>query len=184
MFFIALTLALNSSEDNVMDARRLNELIERYGHQILRTAYMYLKDRQKAEDVSQEVFIKLYRNNPIFTSPDHEKAWLLRVTINLCKDQLKSFWSKRIVLDDTKEGASMRDTSDIALDNEQARQLFHAVLSLPENFKTPIILYYYHGMTSAQIAKIISTPEATVRSRLKRGREKLKTKLSNLWKDA
>lgn len=156
-----------------MDEARLTELVDRHGTRVLRTAFMYVHDHQRAEDISQEVFIKLFRTNPRFESEEHEKAWILRVTINLCKDQLKSFWSKRIVLDDTKTGESGPDTAEVVTAKDQANRLLAAVMTLPEAFKTPILLYYYQHLSSQEIASIMQTPEATVRSRLKRGRDKL-----------
>lgn len=170
IFSLIMSLDIESS----MEESLLAELIDKHSTRVLRTAYMYVHDRQRAEDICQDVFIKLYQTNPAFESDEHEKAWILRVTINKCKDYLKSFWSKRIVLDDTKQQTeSSRDTAEIVSDKEEAKQLLDAVMALPESFKTPIILYYYQHLNSAEIAKIMQTPEATVRSRLKRGRAKL-----------
>lgn len=95
-----------------MSPEALAALIERHGQTVLRTAALYLKDRARAEDVCQEVFLRLYRTNPAFQSPEHEKAFVLRVTINLCKDQLKSFWARRVVLDGEQEPPPGSDIAD------------------------------------------------------------------------
>ena len=131
------------------------------------------QDRARAEDVCQEVFLRLYRTNPAFQSPEHEEAFVLRVTINLCKDQLKSFWARRVVLDGEQEPPPGSDIADQVAANDQRRRLFTAVEGLPLPFRSVILLYYYQGMTTREIADTLGIPDATVRSRLKRAREKL-----------
>lgn len=166
-------LALADSGDDTMSSEALSEKIDRYGQMILRTAYMYLRDRQRAEDVCQEVFLRLFRDNRSFDSEEHEKAFILRVTINLCKDQLKSFWNKRIVLDDTKEPKPIGDVADEVAKEEARRALYESVLALPEAFKDVVLLYYYEGYNTREISETLGIPDATVRSRLKRARERL-----------
>lgn len=166
-------LALAEFGEGTMSPERLGDLIDRYGQTVLRTAYFYLKDKQKAEDICQEVFLKLFREDRAFESNDHEKAFILRMTINLCKDQLKSFWFKRIVLDDSKEPGRVEDIAEQVADKEARKALFSRVMALPEAFKTVIILYYYEGLSTREIAELLSIPDATVRSRLKRARERL-----------
>ena len=156
-----------------MSPEALAALIERHGQTVLRTAALYLKDRARAEDVCQEVFLRLYRTNPAFQSPEHEEAFVLRVTINLCKDQLKSFWARRVVLDGEQEPPPGSDIADQVAANDQRRRLFTAVEGLPLPFRSVILLYYYQGMTTREIADTLGIPDATVRSRLKRAREKL-----------
>ena len=156
-----------------MSPEALAALIERHGQTVLRTAALYLKDRARAEDVCQEVFLRLYRTNPAFQSPEHEKAFVLRVTINLCKDQLKSFWARRVVLDGEQEPPPGSDIADQVAADDQRRRLFTAVEGLPLPFRSVILLYYYQGMTTREIADTLGIPDATVRSRLKLAREKL-----------
>lgn len=170
-------LALLTFTDESMSEERLTQLIEQYGNTILRTAYLYLHDKQRAEDACQEVFIKLFKENRTFESANHEKAFILRVTINHCKDQLKSFWQRRIVLDDTKEPEPEADIANTVADNEARRALYHCVLALPEEFKSVVLLYYYEGMNTREIAEVLGVPDSTVRSRLKRARERLLHKL-------
>jgi len=170
-------LALDEFCDDTMSPETLSAIIDRYGQMILRTAYMYLRDRQKAEDVCQEVFLRVFRDNRAFDSEEHEKAFLLRVTINLCKDQLKSFWNKRIVLDDTKEPVPEGDIADKVASDEARRALYESVLALPEAFKDVVLLYYYEGYNTREISETLKIPDATVRSRLKRARERLLTNM-------
>ena len=176
-------LALAELTEGGMSPERLEDIVDRYGQTILRTAYLYLKDRQKAEDVCQEVFIKLFRENKEFENQSHEKAWILRVTINLCKDQLKSFWFKRIVLDETKQERP-GGQGDVVSEAVDAHELYHRVLNLPLPFKTVILLYYYEGFNTREISETLGVPDATVRSRLKRAREKLGADLKGGENDA
>lgn len=159
-----------------MSAERLNELIETYGTTVMRISYMYLKDKLHAEDVSQEVFIKLFKLNKSFENREHEKAWIIRVTINLCKDHLRSFWQKRISYGYESKAAA-QDVEEQVLKRNDNNELFKKVLSLSEAFKTVIILYYYEGYSTKEIASILDTPDATIRSRLKRARDKLKLEI-------
>ncbi len=177
MFLFAFARPAPLDPGGGMEEARLTALVDLHATRVLRTAYLYVHDRGRAEDISQEVFLKLYRMNPPFESDEHAKAWILRVTINLCKDHLKSFWSKRIVLDDTQSRESAPDTAEIVSQRDEAQRLLEAVMALPEVFKTPILLYYYQHLSSHEIAEIMQTPEATVRSRLKRGRDKLEASL-------
>ena len=173
MLFVAAVATLESAG---MAPEEVERIVNAYGTDLLRVAFMYLKDRHKAEDVCQEVFIKYYRALKAFDSKEHEKAWLLRVTINLCKDQLKSFWSKHMVMDDGTMNATVQSGDDVEK-TIQNKELYETVFALPEMFKTVIILYYYEGLNTQEIAHVIGAPDATVRSRLKRARERLGTLL-------
>lgn len=105
------------------------------------------------------------------------------MTINLCKDQLKSFWFKRIVLDETKQERP-GGQGDVVSEAVDAHELYHRVLNLPLPFKTVILLYYYEGFNTREISETLGVPDATVRSRLKRAREKLGADLKGGEDDA
>lgn len=167
---------------STMDQDRLGELIQKYGNTILRIAFAYMKDRQKAEDVCQDVYVKLYCSDPSFDSEEHEKAWLIRVTINLCKDMHKSAWNQKMVLTDTMvEQASTQDEPSEELERRaDAQELFDLVSSLDDQFKSVIILYYYQQMSTKEIASTLKIPESTVRTRLMRARNKLQTLLAEV----
>ena len=162
-------LALAELTEGGMSPERLEDIVDRYGQTILRTAYLYLKDRQRAEDVCQEVFIKLFRENKEFENQSHEKAWILRVTINLCKDQLKSWWRKRRVpLEESiqcEDGGSLPD------------ETLEKVLALPPQYREALYLYYYEGYSTPELASILHKKEATIRSYLHRGRALLKMEI-------
>ena len=169
----------NSSKAHL--EKEINRLIDLYGQDVLRTAYMYLKDLQKAEDVFQEVFIRVFRKYETFQGRSSEKSWIIRITINLCKDVLRSAWLKRALLTDKpveeelpQEGESLE--SRVAQDAED-KLLFSEVMNLKTEFKDVILLYYYHGYDTKEISEILKVKEGTVRSRLHRARQILKERL-------
>ena len=143
-------------------------LVTEYEKQIYRAAIAILGNVTEAQDIVQDVFIKLYEFTGEFTSKEHQKAWLLRVTINLCKNKLRSCWWRK--------SAPLLDTIP-AKDQEQL-ELMEYVMSLPAKYRTVIHLYYYEGYSTSEIAHITGQKEPTVRSLMSRARNQLKEKLS------
>lgn len=146
--------------------------IEKYSDMVRRICFIYLNNSTDVDDVFQDVFLKLLQNKSQFESSEHEKAWLIRVTINKCKDILKSFWRKKIDLTENMEVQSKFNFEDKA-ENE----LFNVVLSLPDKYKDVIYLYYYEEYTVPEIAKLLKKKENTIYSHLHRARGLVKEKL-------
>ena len=140
-----------------------------YGTMVYRLAMVYLGRHADAEDITQEVFVKLIYKAPAFLDKEHEKRWLLRVTVNLCKDQLKGFWRKRAIALE----------QDYPIDDPDTFGVADAVVRLPEKYKTVIHLHCYEGYTVAEIADILKLSESAVKMRLKRGREMLKLEMED-----
>ena len=160
--------------------KEIERLIDSYGNDVLRISYIYLKDKHLAEDAFQEVFVKVYKNLEKFQGKSSEKTWILSITMNTCKDMLRSSWLKRIIRLEDNESMNfeMKDTSN-SLDDTVIRQLeykelLNEVMNLPRKYKELIILYYYENISTSEISKILNIPEGTVRSRLFRAREMLK----------
>ena len=146
------------------------ELYEQYADDVLRVSYFYLGDRQKAEDVCQDVFVKLLSNAPELNE-GHEKAWLLKVALNRCRDLWRGAWVKRVVLGSpTFEMIPAPDETE-QRDDEEA--MLVAIHELPATFKEVILLHYYQGYGINEISAMMDLPEGTVSSRLSRGRKKL-----------
>lgn len=144
--------------------------VERYADMVKRICFYYLKNEADTEDVFQNVFLKYLLHDEPFIDEEHEKAWLLRVAINACKDYLKSFFRRNTV--------SLNVIKEMAAEvPEDHREVMEAVLSLPEKYKDPIYLHYYEGYSAAEIGKILGKKENTVYSLLSRGRKILKEKL-------
>ena len=150
-------------------------LYAQYADDVLRMAYFYLADRHKAEDVCQDVFVKLYTHGATI-EPGKEKAWLLRVTVNCCRDLWRGAWLKRVVL-----GAPTLDiipAQDETIEQrEEKAELMRAVNRLPAVFRETVLLHYYQGLGIAEIAQMLGLPEGTISSRLSRARKKLEALL-------
>lgn len=152
----------------------VNHAVERYADMVQRICFYHLKNQADTEDVFQNVFLKYMTHDQPFRDSEHEKAWLLRVSINACKDLLKSFFRKNVVSLEVLAEAEAEST-------EEYREVFEAVLSLPAKYKDVIYLSYYEGYTAAEIGKILGKAENTVYSLLSRGRGMLKEKLGGEW---
>ncbi len=145
-------------------------LYERYATDVLRMCYFYLADRQKAEDVVQDVFVRLMTTNPTL-QPGKEKAWLLKVAMNRCRDLWRGAWLKRVVLGSpTFELIPAPDEFSKIGDKQE---MMEAINKLPAMFKEVILLHYYQGYGIADIADMMELPEGTISSRLSRARKKL-----------
>ena len=157
----------------------IDRLVRSYGTMVMRQAYFYMKDKQKAEDVCQEVFLRIYKKQPLLPDEQSEKAYLLRVTINLCKDNLKSAWHRKVVpmAENYDAPGSGLTPEGESLQGEEKQMLYKAVMELPDIYKDVILLFYYHDMQTAEIAKVLGIPEVTVRTRLMRARGRLKETL-------
>ena len=153
--------------------RDVNELFERlysqYADDVLRVAYFYLGDRQKAEDVCQDVFLRLLTRTPDIQE-GHEKAWLLKVALNRCRDLWRGAWVKRVVLGTPFECVPAPD--EISQRTEK-NDLMEAVSKLNPTFKEVILLHYSQGFGISEIAQMLDLPEGTISSRLSRARKKL-----------
>ena len=147
-----------------LSIQQLEEAYDAYGAAVYRLAIAFLGQRSDAEDVTQETFCRA----PSFSDQNHLKRWLLKVAANLCRNQLRGFWKKRVAqLDD--------ETLPAMIPQEQ--EALKAVMALPEKYKLPIHLHYYEGYSVAEIAEILNLGQSAVKMRLKRGRDLLKTEL-------
>ncbi|MCG3085344.1 sigma-70 family RNA polymerase sigma factor [Anoxybacillus sp. LAT_35] len=147
---------------------QIQRAMDQYGNMVLRLAYVYMRNEHDAEDVFQDVFIKLYEHMGRIQSEEHMKAWLIRVTINVCKNKLKSFVYRK--MDEYEEG------THISIDHDYF-EVTSAVTSLPTKYREVVHLFYYEGYQTKEIAELLGKRESTVRSLLSRAREMLKNKL-------
>ncbi|MDR2572235.1 MAG: RNA polymerase sigma factor [Oscillospiraceae bacterium] len=153
-----------------MTGEQLNADITTYHNMVYRLAFGCMGNHFDADDVTQDVFIRLYRYKKAFTDDTHKKAFLIRVTVNICKDIRKSAWFRsRAEMDDNIPAAESI--------SEDESQLCEYIRSLKPNYRAVVFLHYYDGYTTAEIAKILRIPESTVTTRLSRARTNLKTQL-------
>lgn len=146
------------------------ELYEKYANDVLRVSYFYLGDRQRAEDVCQDVFVRLMTNAPDLQE-GREKAWLLKVALNRCRDFWRGGWIKRVVLGSPT--FEMIPAPDEHEKREDEEAMMAAIHELPASFREAIMLYYYQGYGISEISEMLELPEGTISSRLSRGRKKL-----------
>lgn len=153
--------------------RTLKRMVDEYQLPLLRLCWLYLHDRQLAEDAVQETFIKAARSLHSFRGESSEKTWLTRIAIRTCCDMRRSAWLRhidsRVTPDMLPEAAHPQQPEDL--------ELSLAVMNLPDKLKEAIILYYYHDMSTQEIALALGISQPTVSNRLKRAREKLKKQL-------
>lgn len=156
----------DSADGTAGDKRyRAENAMDRYGNSVLRMAYSYLHNMSDAEDILQETMIKYIRSAPVFESAQHEKAWLLRVCANLSKNKIE--YNKYRETDELNESLVGESRQDLSF-------VWEAVKSISPNYRAVIHLYYHEGYSTKEVAKILSRNENSVRSDLKRAREKLK----------
>ncbi len=169
--------SLKTQEDNI------NRLISIYGDTIFRLCYLYVKDYQIAEDIVQEVFVKVYRNYNKFKHNSDEKTWITKIAINTCKTYLKGSWVKRVILKEEIENTFIEDVEKRFIYQDEKAQLLLAVLEMDSRYKDIIILYYYNDLTISEISRILGISENTVKTRMVRGRKKLEIKLKEMVDD-
>lgn len=141
----------------------ITRVVEQYSPMLLRLALTRVNCAADAEDVVQEVFLKLLTAQPRFRDGEHERAWLIRATLNRAIDLRRAACARDLSLEDAEEAAA-----------PEPPQLLSAVQALPEKYSTVIHLYYYEGYNIWEIAKLLGLPAPTVGTRLSRGRAKLK----------
>lgn len=142
---------------------------------VYRVAFTQMKGHADAEDVLQEVFVRLLKYQPHFDCIEHEKAWFIRTTINICKDIIKSKWHSTTV---SIEKIPESEKNYFRLPYVQEDETLWEVLALPEKYKNCLYFFYYEDYSIKEIAQILKIPENTVKTNLKRGREMLKNVIS------
>ena len=151
-----------------MDRRDFESAVERYRDVVYRVAYSYLRSQADADDVTQNVFVKLYRSKTEFTDDGHLRRWLVRVAINECKSLFVLPWRRDEDIGEYENQLPMEDDD---------REVFQAVMGLKKKYRIPVILYYYLGYSTDEVAQLMGTPPATARTRLARARAQLRETL-------
>ena len=146
----------------------ISSVVEKYSDMVYRTAYHALCDRHYAEDITQEVFLRLMQSLPDFESEEHEKAWLLRVTLNMCKT-----YNRRVY---THPEVELADNL-VPQESFDGKPVLEAVMALPEKYRTVVYLHYIEGYKLAEISEMTGQNPNTLASLLKRARERLKSML-------
>lgn len=178
--FCLLLSAGNSTKvipiQGTLSSAQINEQADRlmitYGNNVLRLAYSYLHNMSDAEEVLQDALIQFIKTQPQFETAEHEKAWFLRVAVNLSKNKIT--YNKIRKTDELSETLAANETEDLSF-------VWDAVKQLPAKYSEVIHLFYHEGYSTAQISSLLSKKEATVRSLLQRARIKLKDVLKEVY---
>lgn len=152
--------------------RQAERMLTDHGSSILRLAYSYLHNLSDAEEVLQDTLIQFLKTAPALDGPAHEKAWLLRVAANLSKNRLD--YNRVRLADELNEELVAEEREDLSF-------VWEAVKALPVHQREAVHLFYHEGYTTAEIGKLLGRREATVRSDLRRGREKLREVLKEAY---
>ena len=152
------------------------EIYEREVKTIYRVCFTYMKNAVDTEDAVSETFFRLIRSTPVFEGFEHERAWLIRCAINVCRDSLKHSWRKNKDLADYSEVLRAEDSPEIS-------DVADVVFSLPERYRVAIYLYYYEGYTSVQIAQMLKKTNSTIRNHLHEARKILKERLGESYEN-
>lgn len=158
--------------ETVSISQQAAQILDTYGDTILRYAYSYLHNRSDTEEVLQDTLIQFLKTRPVFESDKHEKAWLLRVAGNLCKNRLK--YNSLRQTDELREELIAEQREDLSF-------IWDAVQALPVQYREVIHLFYREGYSTREISQILGRKEATIRSDLSRGRGKLKELLKEAY---
>ncbi|HYK73890.1 MAG TPA: sigma-70 family RNA polymerase sigma factor [Pseudoneobacillus sp.] len=150
-----------------------------YGQSIARLAFTYTKQKQLSEDIAQEVFIKCYEKLDEFRHESSYKTWIYRITVNLCKDRLRSWTYRNVVFTEffSKWSKTSQSPETELLHLESSRQVSEKIMTLPVKYREVIILYYYEELSYNQISELLHINLQTIKSRLHRARLLLKQSL-------
>jgi len=154
-----------------VDQTEFSSVMETYWDMVYRVALNICGNPHDAEDAVQEVMLKLYtqacEKGKTFESREHVRNWLIRVTINVCKGALRTFWRRnRVYMDELPEIPTF--------DSPAQSELFQAVMSLPDQHRLVLYLYYYEDYSTGELAGLLGLTEAHARTKLSRARNKLK----------
>ena len=149
--------------DNKNEYSKIAEgIYDRHMDTVYSVCFMYMKNKHDTEDAVGNTFLKLLEKKKTFDSEEHERAWLIRVAINICKNTI-THWSRDSV-----------DISEIPLESKQVdNEVLRQVLELPDELKVPVYLHYYAGYSSKEIGRLLGIADSSVRSRLLKARKLL-----------
>ena len=153
-------------------SKELTEIYERHKKMVYRVCFAYMKNPSDTEDAVQDVFCRLLNSPMLFEGHEHEKAWLIRVAQNVCRNVLRSWWRKR---------DSLEDYEHLPGKNVQIDETLQVVMGLPDRYKTVVYLYYYEGYNSGEIAQLLDKKQSTILNHLHEARKVLRDKIGGAF---
>ncbi|KXY06140.1 sigma-70 family RNA polymerase sigma factor [Bacillus wiedmannii] len=155
----------------------IDEIMNKYGQEVLQLVYSYVNNKEVAEDVMQDIFVKCYKSLHTYKGNSNVKTWLWRIAINQCKDYIKSWYSKKVIVTEDESayiGVQNDSVEQTVIQNAEDRELASAVMNLPIKYREVIYLFYYEELPIKEIAIVIDVKENTIKTRLKKAKELLK----------
>ncbi|MGG1326717.1 sigma-70 family RNA polymerase sigma factor [Bacillus tropicus] len=155
----------------------IDEIMNKYGQEVLQLVYSYVNNKEVAEDLTQDIFVKCYKSLHTYKGNSNLKTWLWRIAINHCKDYLKSWYNKKVIVtegDFTYMGSQKESVEQTVIQNAEDRELASAVMNLPIKYREVIYLFYYEELSIKEVAIVIEVKENTIKTRLKKAKELLK----------
>ena len=154
----------------MLTEQEFTQAAERYLDMVYRIALNWFRSPPDAEDAAQNAMLRLWRTDTDFQSEDHLRRWLARVTVNECKRLALHPWRSRTV--------TLEECAEPVFEDRERRELYQAVMDLPGKYRVPVYLYYYEGYSVDEVGELLGLKPSTVQTRLARGRQKLKTMLT------
>ncbi|WP_242261840.1 sigma-70 family RNA polymerase sigma factor [Bacillus cereus group sp. BfR-BA-01453] len=155
----------------------IDEIMNKYGQEVLQLVYSYANNKEVAEDVTQDIFVKCYKSLHTYKGQSNVKTWLWRIAINQCKDYIKSWYNKKVIVTEAESaymGVQNDSVEQTVIQNAEDRELASAVMNLPIKYREVIYLFYYEELSIKEIATVIEIKENTIKTRLKKAKELLK----------
>lgn len=165
--------------NNVVNKENLSIIVDMYADMVMRIAYQNVRNIVEAEDICQDVFLKLIEKEHHFENEEHIKAFIIRITLNQCRDYLKSGWFRKrvhknedIIIENAVESLEINNSF---ISGNGQESILESVMELPTHYKNVIYLYYYEGYSVKEISAILHRKEGTVKTWLARARQQLKS---------
>ena len=158
----------------------IDEIMKKYGQEILQLVFSYVKNKAIAEDLTQDIFVKCYKSLHTYNRKSKLRTWLWRIAINHCKDYLKSWYNKKVIFSEKQmeKGHTQKETVETAvIQKSEDEKLVSTVMNLPIKYREVIFLYYFEEMSIKEIVEVTSVKENTVKTRMRRAKELLKEQL-------
>ena len=159
----------------ILPAEVNDDVVRYYSPMVWRIALTKTKSHDDAEDIFQEVFLRLWNNKKTFETEEHRKAWIIRVTVNCCNSHFVAPWRRNVA--SLSEALTEDIPDESSLDRDDGIDVYAEVMKLPENMREVVLLFYFEDMSVRDIARVVGTTEVNVKKRLQRARDKLKLEL-------
>ena len=171
---------MQSTQDSRLSAeQRLTNMMQKYGQSLLHTCFLILHDAHAAEDTVQDTFFKAYKNLNQLRAASSERAWLMSIAVNKCRDYLRTAWLRRV-----DRRVPLEELSIVAPDSEPFDDtLTQAIMDLPRKLREALVIYYFQQTTITQTAEILGVTERVVSYRLKKAKEILRNELKEWYYD-